>query len=176
MSTLMIIGGFFGALILLTGVATIIGNFLPEKYDLAAERSFNRPPRLLFDAVRAIDNHPKWRKLVKEVHEETPGQSYRITWVKNTIDTQIEVVSEDAPDALILRGQDVNGPVQWRRNFRFEPEGERGARVRIEEEGTVTHPWFRFVMKYISGPEKVLNDLLQDLAEYAELIDPRQDD
>ncbi|MDJ0838658.1 MAG: SRPBCC family protein [Acidobacteriota bacterium] len=164
MSTLYLLGGFLLLLMVATAIAVAIGSMIDEHYRCSTARSFNKSPIHVFAALRDIGNHAAWRKLVKT--SVPAGNGFRLSYLKNPVDTRLSIVREEEPGTLIMEGAEIEGPMEWTWTFTIEAEGEKGSRVTIEEEGVAKNAWYRFVLKHISGYDKVITDLLRDLDEH----------
>jgi len=150
------------AIMLAAGLATLIGTGIPIVHHCEVEGRFNHATQSLWDVISDVATHAQWRKLVKDVHVEQANTIFRISYVANPTDTRLRVTQAEEPHRLVWSGQDMDGPVQsvWTLSLQTE---DNCCRLHIQEESTISHPWYRFVFKYITGYDKMLKDFLEDL-------------
>jgi len=163
-STVLLLVGFLVLLMVVTTAAVAVGYLIAETYEIRVEDSISRSQREVFDFLRAIERQADWRSLVSEVTAAEVGPSFRLSYQANPIDADLVLERETPPSELVFRGEEVSGHFRWHWTVTIEPESAQTCRVRIAERGEAKHPWYRFVLKYVSGREKVARDLLDDLA------------
>jgi len=163
---LILFGGFVGLVVLLIGIALILGANTPVAHEATTSIQVDRPPQTVWDVLMDVPRHPEWRSQLQEVETEIDGQRYILTIQGSSVKFTLDVAEAEAPRRVVWRTQDVGGPMNVRWEILLEPQDE-GTRVTINEQGTTEHAWFRFVLRYLIGYETFSNAFLQDLRAHA---------
>ena len=76
---------------------------------------------------------------------------------------RFELMEDNSPLERIARISDPSSPFQGDWTYELTPKGS-GTTVSITERATVNNVFFRFIMHYMLGETKTIDDYLTDLA------------
>lgn len=158
--------GILGVLVGLVLLATVIGMFLPKQHSFARSMRLAQPPDKVWDVVADFAAQPAWRLDVKSV-ERLPDRNAKPFWrITTTHGSSGYLLTEEAaePHRLIVSDAHEDGTpfVTWR--IEIAP-AESGSRITIHESGDFGNPYSRFMVRYVLGQAKFVDDYLTYLAK-----------
>lgn len=140
-----------------------IGALLPRLHVARAETLVGAPPARVAATIRAVEAQPRWRKgvtAIEVVERRANGLRYIERQGRDAI---LFDFAETVPDARFTSTiADPALPFGGTWTIVLTPEGA-GTRVRIEEEGEVRSPVFRFFARFVFGHEATMRAYLADL-------------
>jgi hypothetical protein len=162
------------ALLVIVGLVLVIGAMLPREHRATREITLNRSPREIYAVARDFGSTPSWRRNLLQVEWPEPVNGLvRFREVSKDGSVTYEIV-EDAPgEKLVTRivDRDLGYSGSW--TYEFSP-AEKGARVRITEDGEVSNILFRFVSRFVFGHTSTIDSYLLALgAKFGENVTPR---
>ncbi|HEX7330491.1 MAG TPA: SRPBCC family protein [Pyrinomonadaceae bacterium] len=160
-----IVVGVVAGLIVLVGIAALIGSRLPKSHVASRSILLRQSPQEVYAVVRDFGSAPKWRSDVKQMEVEAPqgGPVYFREVGKNGT-VNYELV-EDVPGQRMvtrIRDTDLGYSGQW--TYLFAAENS-GTRVTIREDGEVSNVLFRFMSRYVFGHTATMDSYLTSLAK-----------
>ena len=160
----LIIVGLIVAVILLAGVAALIGSRLSKSHIVTRSIFLRQSPQNVYDVIRDFSSAPAWRSDVKRVEVQTrpDGKIHLREEGKNgTVNYEL---AEDVPGKrMVTRILDTDLGYSGKWTYVFAPENG-GARVTITEDGEVSNALFRFMSRYVFGHTATLDAYLSALA------------
>lgn len=154
-----------GGLILLAGIAALIGSRLPKSHVASRSILLRKSPQEVYAVVRDFDSAAKWRSDVKQIEVEAPqgGRVYFREVGKNGT-VNYELVEDVPAERMVtrIRDTDLGYAGQW--TYLFAPEND-GTRVTIREDGEVSNVIFRFMSRYVFGQTATIDSYLTSLAK-----------
>jgi hypothetical protein len=170
MKTLLrIVLSVIGVIALVVLVAFAIGATLPVEHSVSITGTVAAPPAKVFALITDVANSPKWRPQVKTV-EVLPKDNSRDQWVEDygsgqTMKFLAITTAPVGPNGSAVRkvktdGKDFGG--SWTYELSPGPTAN-STTLKITENGYINSAFFRFVMAYISGPTKNLDDYMKAL-------------
>jgi len=160
----LIIVGLIVAVILLAGVATLIGSRLSKSHTATRSIFLRQSPQNVYAVIRDFPSAPAWRTDVKrvEVQIQPDGKVHLREEGKN--DAVNYELAEDVPGKrIVTRILDTDLGYSGKWTYVFAPENG-GARVTITEDGEVSNALFRFMSRYVFGHTATLDACLSSLA------------
>jgi len=160
----LIIVGLIVAVILLAGVAALIGSRLSKSHIVTRSIFLRQSPQNVYDVIRDFSSAPAWRSDVKRVEVQTrpDGKIHLREEGKNgTVNYEL---AEDVPGKRMVTrilDTDLGYSGKWTYVFALE---NGGARVTITEDGEVSNALFRFMSRYVFGHTATLDAYLSALA------------
>ena len=160
----LIIVGLIVAVILLAGVAALIGSRLSKSHIVTRSIFLRQSPQNVYDVIRDFSSAPAWRSDVKRVDVQTrpDGKIHLREEGKNgTVNYEL---AEDVPGKRMMTrilDTDLGYSGKWTYVFALE---NGGARVTIIEDGEVSNTLFRFMSRYVFGHTATLDAYLSALA------------
>lgn len=157
------------ALLVLGGVA--VGLLLPVEHQASRERAYAVAPEVIFLAITAPAEYPRWRSGVERV-EILPEETGKVRFRELGSDGAITYVFEEmVPTSLVVtRIADPSLPFGGAWTFDLTPV-EGGTLLRITEDGEVYNPIFRFVSRFVMGHHASIERYLADLGRLVEPAD-----
>ena len=156
-----------GVLVGLGLIIYAIGALLPRAHVARAEALIAALPARVAALVRGVEAQPHWRKgvtAIEVVERRADGLRYIERQGRDAI---LFDFAETVPDARFTGTiADPKLPFGGSWTWDIVPEGE-GTRVRIEEDGEVKSPVFRFFAKFVFGHEATMRKYLADLERAA---------
>ena len=161
-----IVVGVVVGLVLIAGIAALVGSQLPKAHVVSRSILLRRSPQDVYAVVRDLASAPRWRSDVKQIEVE-PQQGgpvyFREVGKHGTINYEL---TEDVPAQRMvtrIRDTDLGYGGQW--TYTFTPENG-GTRVTIREDGEVSNVLFRFMSRYVFGHTATLDSYLTSLAKH----------
>jgi len=158
--------GLIAAVVLLVGVAALVGSGLPQAHVASRSILLRQSPQSVYAVVRDFGSAPKWRSDVKrlDVDVQQDGRVYfREEGSNGTVNYELV---EDVPAQRLvtrIRDTDLGYAGQWTYTFAAE---NGGTRVTIREDGEVSNVLFRFMSRYIFGHTATIDAYLSSLARH----------
>ena len=160
----LIIIGVVAAIILLAGVAALIGSRLSKSHTATRSIFLRQSPQNVYAVIRDFPSTPAWRSDVKLVEVRTqPDGKVRLREEGKNGAVNYEL-AEDVPGkrmATRILDTDLGYSGKW--TFVFAPENG-GARVTVTEDGEISNPLFRFMSRFVFGHTASLDAYLSSLA------------
>lgn len=145
---LYVLGGVLVVIIVLGGVAAIIGARLPKAHVATGSRVLRQPPHQVYAVVRNFKDAPSWRSDLSgiEVSEGPGGQvQFREHGTHGTVNYGLV---EDVPgQRMVTRILDTDLGYSGSWTYTFAPSGD-GTQLTITENGEVSNVLFRFMSRY----------------------------
>lgn len=154
-----VIGALFSFVLLISA----IGAMLPRAHAARVEALLPAPPARVAAMVRDVEAQPQWRRgvsAIEVIERRADGLRYIERQGRRPI---LFDFAETVPAARFVGTiADPKLPFGGTWTFELVPEGE-GTRLRIEEDGEVRNPAFRFLAKFVFGHEATMRRYLADL-------------
>ncbi len=151
-------------IILLAGVAALIGSRLSKSHTATRSIFLRQSPQNVYDVIRDFPSAPSWRSDVKRVEVQTRAKGnvhLREEGKNGTVNYELV---EDVPGKRMVTqilDTDLGYSGKW--TYVFAPENG-GARVTITEDGEVSNALFRFMSRYVFGHTATVDAYLSSLA------------
>lgn len=163
---LKVLGAGIGILAMLAVAVTIAGMFIPREHSFSRSVKLAQPPETVWAVVFDYAGQPAWRKDVKSV-ERMPDQNGRPLWKITTTHGShgyLRTAEAVAPQRLVIDHPDEQGVslLTWR--IEIVPS-DGGSRVTIHERGDFGNPYTRFMVRYVLGQTKFVDDYLTYLSQ-----------
>ncbi len=158
-----------GALVVLAGLAALIGAMLPPRHHGTKKARYRVSPEAMY-AVLA--GPPDWRTGVKSFGSLPDEAGRKRWWEEDTHGQKItfELVEEAPPKKLAVRIADRGLPFGGTWTFDITPHGN-GSELRVSEDGEIYNVIFRFMARFIFGYTKSIETYLKDLgAKFGEAV------
>jgi uncharacterized protein YndB with AHSA1/START domain len=163
---LFIVIGLIAAVVLVVGIAALVGSRLPQAHVASRSILLSQSPQSVYAVVRDFGSAPKWRDDVTrlDVDVQQDGRVYfREEGSNGTVNYELV---EDVPAQRLvtrIRVTDIGYSGHW--NYTFAAENG-GTRVTIREDGEVSNVLFRFMSRYIFGHTASIDAYLRSLAKH----------
>lgn len=156
-----------GSLVGLGLVIYAVGAMLPRAHVARVEALIAAPPSRVAALVREVEAQPQWRKRVTAI-EVVERRADGLRYVERQgRDAILFDFAETVPGARFTGTiADPRLPFGGCWTWDIAPEGA-GTRVRIEEDGEVRSPVFRFFARFVFGYEATMRSWLADLERAA---------
>lgn len=141
----------------------LVGLALPREHGAVAETVVAAPPERVAALVREVEAQPSWRSGVTSV-EVLERRGHRLRYIERSGSDAItfDFLEEAAGERFRSTIADPDLPFGGFWIVTVAPEGE-GARVRIEEQGHVGNPIYRFFAALVFGHDRTMKNYLADL-------------
>src|ERR1700687_4170625 len=143
---------------------TVIGYLLPKEHTVTREARFHQPPEAIWKTITDVDAMPAWREGLKNV-KHLPDRNGLLVWVE-TLDSgtvPLETVISEPPSKLVVRIADPQLPFGGTWTFEITPlPGD--SQVRIQEDGEIYNPVFRFLARFVFGYAGTIDTYLKSMA------------
>ena len=156
------------ALLLLAviGGTGLWGVFIPVGHKAASQVTLTAPPESVYAVIRDIKALPSWWKEVSAVEPVHRNDDWE-RWQETTDGMAMTlIVSEEVPDQRLVTTIDTAGHPPfggtWTYTTKLAPGG--GTTLVITEDGTVSNPFFRVMMR-LSGTHTTLDSYLTALGK-----------
>ena len=163
---IVIVVGIIAGVVVLVGIAALIGSRLPKSHVASRSILLRRSPPDVYAVVRNFESAAKWRSDVKqiEVDARAGGPVYFREVGKNGT-VNYELVEDVPAEKMVtrIRDTDLGYSGQW--TYMFAPENG-GTRVTIREDGEVSNVIFRFMSHYVFGQTSTIDSYLTSLAKH----------
>ena len=163
---LIVIMSVVGLLVLLIGIAALIGSRLPIGHVAMRSILVHKPSEDVYKLVRDVGKTPTWRSDVKSVDLlGEPNGKLNDREHGNQGDVTYELIDDVPGQRMVTRivDQDLGYSGTWTTVFTREGDGTR---VRITENGEVSNVMFRFMSRYIFGHTSTIDTYLTSLARH----------
>jgi len=167
---LLVVLSVIGLVIFLALGAFALGATMPEDHVVSITGTVNAPPAKVFAVITDVANGPSWRHGIKSV-QVLPKDNFRDAWTEtlNTGQTMKFVALTTAAPGPSGKGdrnvETKNDPTfggSW--DYNITPGPTPGTTtLKITETGYVKSPVYRFLMQYVYGPTKNLDQYMSDL-------------
>jgi len=150
--------------IALIAIVTVVGALLPRTHRVTSRLTLREPPEAVWPAVRNLDalvGH--WKEL--ESAARLPDREGKEVWQQKAGGFELRLIVEEAqpPTRLVTRidaPPDASFGGTW--TYDLAPSGS-GTTVTVTEDGYVSNPIFRVMMK-VMGAHRTLDGFLGGLA------------
>jgi len=151
------------ALVLIVGLAALVGAMLPVKHHATRKARFRASPEALY---AVIAGPPEWRTGVKSFGVLPEKEGRKQWWEEDTHGQKItfELVEDLPARRLAVRMADPKLPFGGTWTFEITPVSEGGSDLRITEDGEIYNVIFRFMARYFFGYTASIEGYLRDLA------------
>jgi hypothetical protein len=158
------------ALVLVAGLAAIVGAMLPLRHHATRKARFRASPDALY-AVLA--GPPDWRTGVKSYGVVSEGSGPRRWWEEDSHRQKItfEQVEARPGERLQVRIAQAGLPLGGTWTFDIAPAAGGGSDLRITEDGEIYNVFFRFMARFFFGYHASIEQYLRDLgAKFAQAV------
>lgn len=151
-------------IIALIAIVAVIGAMMPRTHRATSRITLQRPPAEVWPAVRNLDALVgSWKDL--QAAERLPDRDGKEIWQQKAGGFELRLIIEEAtpPSRLVTR---IDAPPEaafggtW--TYQLAPAGS-GTAVTVTEDGYVSNPIFRVMMK-VMGTHRTLDGFLGGLA------------
>lgn len=151
-----------GALVLLVGLAAIVGAMLPLHHHATRKARFRVSPDALY---AVIAGPPDWRTGVKSFGVLLEQDGVKRWWEEDSHRQKItyELVEDQPPSRLVTRIAGRNLPFGGAWTFEIAPIAGGGSDLRIHEDGEIYNVIFRFMARFFFGYTASIEGYLRDL-------------
>jgi uncharacterized protein YndB with AHSA1/START domain len=163
---LFIVIGLIAAVVLVVGIAALVGSRLPQAHVASRSILLRQSPQSVYAVVRDFGSAPKWRDDVKRLDVDVQQDGRVYFREEGSNDTVNYELVEDVPAQRMvtrIRDTDLGYSGQWTYTFAAE---NGGTRVTIREDGEVSNVLFRFMSRYIFGHTASIDAYLRSLAKH----------
>jgi hypothetical protein len=149
----------------LVATVTIIGMFLPKEHSFTRSIQLNQSPEAVWTVIADFAAQPTWRldaKSVERLRDLGGKPFWKITTTHGS--SGYLLTEESAPSQrLVVASTNAEGApyVTWR--IELVPAGG-GCRISIHETGDFGNPYSRFMVRFVLGQTKFVDDYLTYLA------------
>ena len=161
-----IVVGVITGLVLIAGIAALVGSRLPKAHVASRSIFLHRPPQDIYAVVRDFASAPRWRTDLKQIDVE-PQQGgpvyFREVGKHGTVN--YELVDDVPAKRMVTRIRDTNLGYSGQWTYTFAAENG-GTRLTIREDGEVSNVLFRFMSRYIFGQTSTIDSYLTSLAKH----------
>ena len=161
-----IVVGIIAGLVLIAGVAALIGSRLPKAHVASRSIFLHRSSQDFYAVVRDFASAPRWRTDLKQIDVE-PQQGgpvyFREVGKHGTIN--YELVQDVPAERMVTRIRDTNLGYSGQWTYTFATENG-GTRLTIREDGEVSNVLFRFMSRYVFGQTSTIDSYLTSLAKH----------
>ena len=151
-----------GGIVLLVGVAALVGAMLPVRHTATRRARFKASPDALF---AVIAGPPDWRTGVKSFGV-LPDQDGRRRWWEQDSHNQkvtFELVDAKPPERMTVRIAEPGLPFGGTWTFEITAASDGGSDLRIREDGEIYNVIFRFMARFFFGYNGSIETYLKDL-------------
>ncbi len=151
-------------LLVAAGTVAYLGSRQPAQHAVTRSIYVPQSPEQVYARISNVTALPQWRPEVKSV-TVLPNIGEHMQWQENYKmgNLRFELMEDNAPLERIARISDPSSPFQGDWTYELTPKGS-GTTVSITERATVNNVFFRFIMHYMLGETKTIDDYLTDLA------------
>jgi uncharacterized protein YndB with AHSA1/START domain len=143
----------------------LIGYLLPKEHTVTREARFQQSPEVVWKIITDIDGMPAWRQGLKSV-KRLPDRNGLPAWVE-TLDSgtiPLETITSQPPSKLVVRIADPKLPFGGTWTYEITPLPS-GSSLRIQEDGEVYNPLFRFLTRFVFGYAGTIDAYLKSMAK-----------
>jgi len=159
-----------GGLLLLVGLAAMIGAMLPRGHSATRKARFRVAPDALY-AVLA--GPPDWRSGVRGYGALPEQDGRKRWWEEDSFRHKItfELVEDRPPERMAVRIAERDLPFGGTWTFEIVPAPGGGSDLRIREDGEISNVIFRFLARFVFGYTGSIDGYLKDLgAKFGEAV------
>ena len=147
--------------------AFALGAITPVDHSISITGEVAAPPAKVFALIADISAAPTWRPEVQTV-EVLPTDNARDSWVEDLghgVRRKFLAITTAPPDETghavrKIKFDDASNGGTW--TYELSPgPSPRTTTLKITEDGYINPPIYRFMMKYILGPTKNLDDYMK---------------
>lgn len=152
-----------GVVLVVVGLALLIGWRLPAAHRVTREATFPVPAATLFALISRPADFPSWRRSVSRVELLPPEygrERFREVGKNGAIVYRVDSATVD--ERLVTRIDDRTLPFGGTWTYELVPAGT-GTTLRITEDGEVYSPLFRLMSRYVFGYTGTLDQYLEDV-------------
>jgi hypothetical protein len=163
------------SLVMLIGVAGIIGFTLPRHYHVTSHAFYHARQDSVWAVVADIERSPQWRTGLAGV-KRLPDRGGHAVWQQESKagPWPLELTQITPPDTLVAAAADTTQGYGGAWTFTLAAE-RGGTRVTIAEAGFVDNPMLRFLAHFVfglrTGQQQYLRDLGRRLGEVVEVAE-----
>ena len=161
-----IVVGIIAGLVLIAGVAALIGSRLPKAHVASRSIFLHCSSQDVYAVVRDFASAPRWHTDLKQIDVE-PQQGgpvyFREVGKHGTIN--YELVQDVPAERMVTRIRDTNLGYSGQWTYTFATENG-GTRLTIREDGEVSNVLFRFMSRYVFGQTSTIDSYLTSLAKH----------
>lgn len=146
-------------------LSTLTGYLLPKEHTVTREARFQQSPEVIWKTITDIDGMPAWRQGLKSV-KRLPDRNGLPAWVE-TLDSgtiPLETITSQPPSKLVVRIADPKLPFGGTWTYEITPLPS-GSSLRIQEDGEVYNPLFRFLTRFVFGYAGTIDAYLKSMAK-----------
>ena len=151
------------ALVVIVGLAALVGAMLPLKHHATRKARYRASPEALY---AVIAGPPDWRTGVKSFGVLPEKDGRKQWWEEDSHNQKItfELIEDVPARRVAVRMADPKLPFGGTWTFDIEPVAGGGADLRITEDGEIYNVIFRFMARYFFGYTASIEGYLRDLA------------
>ena len=166
---LRIVVAVFGLVPLVALGAFALGAIMPVDHSISVTGEVAAPPAQVFALITNISSGPTWRPEVQSV-EVLPKDNARDAWVEDLghgAKRKFLAITTVPPDATghavrKVKFDDASYGGTW--TYELSPGATANTTtLKITEDGYINPPIYRFMMKYVFGPTKNLDDYMKHI-------------
>ncbi|MFN8587294.1 MAG: SRPBCC family protein [Candidatus Eisenbacteria bacterium] len=161
------------AMVLLLGIAGILGWMTPRRHHAASEVTIAAPRDSVWAVLADMEHSPAWRRDVTAVKRLADRDGHPV-WEQQSRDGAYALVltTIEPPVRLVATVADTSQGFGGTWTWALAPAGT-GTRVTLSEDGFVDHPMFRFLARYVFGLHTAQRASLRDLGRrFGQELDP----
>jgi uncharacterized protein YndB with AHSA1/START domain len=159
------VAGVIALVLLLAGVAALVGSRLPPRHTATRSIVLNQQPQAVYAVARDFASMPSWRAEVTRIDVQPPTNGpvrFREESEHGIVNYEL---TEDVPGArMVTRILDTDLGYSGSWTYTFTPE-RGGTRVAITENGEVSNVLFRSMSRYVFGHTATVDAYLSALAK-----------
>jgi hypothetical protein len=172
-----IVIGILVGLIVVVGLAFVVGRILPREHRAASRITLRRPPEEVWPVVRDLGSLVgTWSDLKSA--RRLPDQDGKEVWEQNAGGFPLKLIIDEAtPPARMVTRVDAAPDATFGGIWTYEvSRTEGGSTVTVTEAGYVNNPLFRTMMK-VMGAHKTADGYLSALGKkFGETVKPEHVD
>jgi hypothetical protein len=161
------------ALVLLVCVLYGIGMTMPRDHVVSSRINLTASPDSVWNVLRAFGDYPSWDKDFKSSVRDKSA-SGREVWVQDVggMTMRVEFKKLQAPNLLVTEVV-TDEKSWWGGVWTYEIKSTgAGTEVTVTEEGWISQPLLRVLMK-VMGPHSTMDGVLKNLAaRFGEMVTP----
>ncbi len=163
------------SLVMLIGVAGMIGFTLPRHYHATSHAFYRAPRDSVWAVVADIERSPRWRTDITGV-KRLPDRDGHPVWEQESRGGAwpLELTRIAPPDTLVAAAADTTQGYGGAWTYTLA-SGRGGTTVTVAEAGFVDNPMFRFLAHFVfglrTGQQQYLRDLGKRLGEAVEVVE-----
>jgi uncharacterized protein YndB with AHSA1/START domain len=162
-----------GLLVVVGGIAALIGSQLPTAHVAARLARFKQPPNRVFAAISDFAQMPTWRSDISRV-ELLPAEQGRAVFREHGNDAiTYRVEAIDPPRRLVVRIANTDLPFGGTWTYEVAPLPGGATALTITERGEVYNLVFRFMSRIVFSQHATIDTYLRALGtKFGESVTP----